>query len=207
MIVHDHDQNSPEWFASRLGLPTASSASKLITSAGAPSKSMEGYAEKLGADLFAGKDIESWEGNAFTERGHEIEAEARSWLSFDRDIEITECGFCTDVLSRYGCSPDGRIEADNGLAEIKCLPRQHMKALLYWHTKKKPPTDYLAQVHMQMLVMNADYCLLCYYHPDLPKAIIRIERDSKMDDALKTQITACIQHRDSVLSTLKEIAA
>ena len=205
MIIHAHEQNTNEWFAARLGLPTASSASKLITSTGVMSKSLGGYAEKLAADKFAGKDIDAWEGNAYTERGHEIEAEARSWLAFERDIEITDVGFCTDNKNQYGASPDGLIEEDNGLVEIKCLPKNHMKALLYWHTKKKPPPDYLQQVHMQMFVTDSDYCLLTYYHPDLPKAVIRIEREYRFDIELEKQISVCIERRDEVLEILQEL--
>lgn len=207
MRIHDHEQNTPEWHAARLAIPTASSASKLITSAGAPSKSMQAYAEKLAADKFAGKDIDGWEGNQYTERGHEIEAEARSWLAFERNIDIQEVGFCTVDDGSYGASPDGIIDDGKGLVEIKCLPKLHMKALLHWHTKKTPPTDYLAQIHMQMLVTGAQYCLLTYYHPDLPKAVIEIERSPAMDAALISQIRACIERRDSTLEALNELAA
>lgn len=207
MKIHDHEQNTPEWMAARLGKPTASSASKLVTSTGAESKSMEAYAEKLACDLFAGKDIEAWEGNAYTERGHEIEPEARSWLEFERNIDIQEFGFCTDDDERYGCSPDGVIASDGGLVEIKCLPKGHLKALLYWNKNGKAPAEYLPQVHMQMLVMNAPYCLLTYYHSDLPRVVIEIERDPAFDAALITQINACIEHRDHTLATLQGMAA
>ena len=207
MIISDHEQNTPEWHAARVGLPTASNANLLITSTGARSKSLEGYASKLAADTFAGKDIDAWEGNRFTERGHEIEAEARNWLAFDRDLDIAQVGFCTDNLSRFGASPDGVIHSDNGLVEIKCLPKGHVKSILYWHEKKKPPPEYLQQIHMQMFVTDSDYCLLCYYHPELPKVVIRVDRESKFDIELDTQLSACIDHRDSVLAQLRAIDA
>ncbi len=115
MIISDHEQNTPEWHAARVGLPTASNANLLITSTGARSKSLEGYASKLAADTFAGKDIDAWEGNRFTERGHEIEAEARNWLAFDRDLDIAQVGFCTDNNSRFGAHLMGSYTQITGL--------------------------------------------------------------------------------------------
>ena len=50
MLIHECDQNTPEWLALRLGMPTASSASKLVSGEGKLSTSMTSYAEKLAAD-------------------------------------------------------------------------------------------------------------------------------------------------------------
>ena len=206
MIQLDHEQNSPEWFASRLGLPTASSASKIITSTGAPSKQIDAYAETLAADKFAGKSIDHWQGNQFTERGHEVEDEAALWYSYERDVELVETGFCTDDLGRYGASPD-RLVKGGGVLEIKCLPKGHMSAILRWHTKRTPEPTYLPQTYMEALVTDAPWVDLLFYHTDLPKAIIRIDRNSEMDKALKAGITSVTSKRDAIIKQLEEMAA
>ena len=40
MIILDHEQGTEEWFAARLGKPSASNFSKLITATGKPSSSL-----------------------------------------------------------------------------------------------------------------------------------------------------------------------
>lgn len=202
MIVHNHEQNSPEWFASRLAIPTASSASRLITSTGAASKSIDGYAEELAIELYTGAPANDWSGNQYTEFGHEMEAESAAWYSFERGVDLVETGFITDDLGRYGCSPD-RLVGDDGTVELKNLPKKHIAALLYWAKNKRPPTDKLAQCHMQMLVTDRAWCDLVYYSNTLPRLVCRIERDAKMDDALKEQITVCLQKRDDIVKTLE----
>ena len=55
MKTHDVEQGSKEWHELRSGMPTASGFSKILTSKGDPSKSMEGYANSLAAEQFSGK--------------------------------------------------------------------------------------------------------------------------------------------------------
>ena len=50
MIILDHEQGSEEWLAARLGKPSASSFSKLITQTGKPSSSADGYINELIAE-------------------------------------------------------------------------------------------------------------------------------------------------------------
>lgn len=202
MIVHDVEQGSEEWHGLRAGMPTASEFSKLITSTGEPSKSMLAYAQKLAGDTYAGKDIDAWEGNKYTERGHEIEHEARLAYAM-RGKEIDEVGFCTDDQVLWGCSPDGMVEGEMGLLEIKCLPKKHIGVLLYWDKHKKTPPDYIAQTQGQMLITGAEWCDLMFYHPELPSLVIRQEPDKKIQQGLIDQRDACLEERERVLKILE----
>lgn len=202
MIIHDHEQNTLEWLASRLGIPTASRAKDLLTSTGSPSKSVDRYAEELAIELYTGAPSNSFQGNAHTEFGNEMEPKSRAWYAFERDVDPVSVGFITDDLRRFGCSPDDLI-GDSGLAEYKNLPVGHVKVLLYWAKNNKPPTDYIMQCHMQMLVTDRAWCDLVYYSETLPRLICRIERDANIDDALKQQITVCLQKRDEILAILE----
>lgn len=206
MKIHECEQGTDEWLKLRSGIPTASSAKDLITTKPDLSKSISRYAEELAADSYAGQPVDAWSGNAFTERGHELEPEARSWYEFERSVDVESIGFCTDDLVRYGCSPDGLV-GDDGLLEIKCAPKKHTTNLLYAHKNKKPPTDYLAQCHMQMLVTDRSWCDLLMYHPLLPKVVIRIDRDPVFDATLIQAINSCILKRDEIIKSLQEIAA
>ncbi len=81
MIIHPVEQNTDDWVKLRAGLPTASSFKSIITSQGLPSKSLPTYAAKLAADKYAGEPLDSFEGNVWTERGHELESDARDLYS------------------------------------------------------------------------------------------------------------------------------
>lgn len=202
MIIHHVEQNTDEWLALRAGKPTASEFSKLITSTGAPSKSLQGYAETLAGELYAGKPLNLWEGNQFTERGHEVEDEARLAYEMRTGATVEQVGFVTDDLVMYGCSPDGVVKG-GGLVEIKCLPRKHISVLLYWKKHGRCPPDYIQQTQGQMLVTGESWCDIVFYQPDLPMLVIREEPDPDVRIGLKAQLTACLAARDEVLKTLE----
>lgn len=204
MIIHDIEQNTDEWMALRAGKPTASEFSKLITSTGTPSKSMEAYAEQLAGELFAKEPLDRWEGNKYTDRGHEVEDEAVLAYELLTGQDTSKVGFITDTLQQYGCSPD-RLVGDRGMLEIKCLPKLHIKAIRYWKKFGRIPTDYVQQTQGQMMIAERDWCDLFFYHAKLPKVIIRCTPDEKIVIPLKSQLRACIIERNLVLEELNSI--
>ena len=202
MIVHDVEQRSDEWFALRAGMPTASEFSKLVTSTGEPSKSMKDYAELLAAEKYAGRPLSSFSGNASTQRGVEMEAEAI--MAYELAYhEVEPVGFVTDDLQRYGCSPDGLVGAD-GLVEIKCLEtKAHVKALLYFAKHQKTLPKYIAQTQGQIFICEREWCDSLFYHPHLPMLVIRQFPDPDFVRGLKIQLAAVIQDRDEVFRQIK----
>ena len=202
MIIHDVAQNTDEWLFLRAGKPTASKFTMLITSAGEPSKSMKKYAEELGGELFAGKPLDAWEGNIYTDRGHEVEDEARLYYSMLTGEETEQVGFVTDDLEQYGCSPDAFV-GDTGMLEIKCLPKLHIEAIRCCKKTGKIPTKFVQQVQGQMFIAERVWCDLLFYHQDLPKVIIRVTPDEKIIAGLKAQLTACLAERNIVLNELR----
>lgn len=208
MIIHDCLQGSPEWFALRAGLPTSSEFSKLITSTGELSKTLPTYAITLAGEKYAGKPLDAFEGNSYTDRGTLLEPDARSSYSFLHDYLVTEVGFVTDNDCRLGCSPDGFINgltAGDGLVEFKCLKAEnHIKALLYYKKHKKCPPDYVQQTQGQMLVCEREWCDLFFYHPDLPPLTIRQGRDEKLQTLLLSAVDQVISEREKILADIKE---
>jgi len=204
MIIHNVEQGSEDWFALRAGMPTGSMAKKLVTSQGKESKSMAEYAIELAGDLYAGEPLDAFEGNAWTERGTELEDSARSLYEMVYDCEIKEVGFCTDDKGLYGASPDGLIN-DDGMAEFKCLKAtNHIKAIMYHKKNSKAPTDYISQVQMQLFVTQRKWCDLTFFHPSLPELIIRIKPDLEFHSVLKAQLKAVIKERDNIIKLLNE---
>src|SRR3990167_8260073 len=91
MIIIDCIQNSPEWFAEKIGKPSASNASKILTNDGKPSKQREGYLYELVAERITGKQEETYK-NINMLIGNEREAESREAFEFMHKIEVKQAG-------------------------------------------------------------------------------------------------------------------
>lgn len=202
MIIHDVVQGEEAWFALRAGKPTASEASKLVTSTGKESKQTVDYAYQLAGELYAGKPLDRWEGNAATDRGKELEGTAMVTYELNNCIYVERVGFCTVEDGSYGCSPDGITE--EGLVEVKCLSaKNHVKNMVYYNKHKKLASDYIPQVQMQLLVCNKKWCDVVFYHPELPMLTIRQRPMPEVMVPLVTQIERCLKLRDEALKIIE----
>lgn len=202
-INYEIVQNEPEWFAAKVGKPSASNASRMITSTGTPSKSTKGYAQELAGELYAGKSLSSWAGSAATEFGKETEDEARLAYEMMTDVSVQQIGIIEDDLQRYLISPDGLV-GNNGLVEIKCKPKHHLTTLIYYKKNGKIPTDYIAQLQMQLSVSGREWVDLFYYSKDLPCLTVRVYPDMDIIKPLQNQLALVLAERDKILKILME---
>ena len=185
MITVDCVQGTPEWFAARCGIPSASNFDKIVTSAGAPSKQAEKYMYQLAAERVTGRTEESYN-NAAMERGKEMETEARSLYELIKDAKVEQVGVCyPNEKKLIACSPDGLVGTD-GLIEIKC-PMAY--ASVEYILNGKLPTDYVQQVQGQMLVTGRKWVDFVSYYPGLKPMVVRVDRDERfllaLDGTLK----------------------
>lgn len=203
MIIHDVIQGSPEWKLARLGKPTASEFSRLITSTGERSKSLEGYAREMASEMYAGKTLHDFDGNSWMDRGKDLEAEAIALYEFTNDVTAQRVGFCTDDEQRYGCSPDALIGDDGGL-ETKCLKAErHLEAMTYHAKHGKCPSGYVQQVQGGLFVTGRKWWDLCFFNPDLPPLVIRHTPDPVIFAALEKALADVLAERDAALSILR----
>jgi hypothetical protein len=151
MIIIDCEQGTEEWFKARLGIPSASNFNKIITPAKLePSRSADGYINKLVAEWLTGKPEETFQSEAMA-NGVITEEEARDFYAFKFDSDIKQVGFCLEDAKRFGCSPDGLIGDDGGL-EIKCpTAGVHLGYLL----ANKVPLEYKLQVIGSLLTTRS----------------------------------------------------
>lgn len=178
MIVHDIQQGTPEWFAARLGLPTASCFDRIITPTGKASTQADAYANTLVAEWLTGQPG-GMEPTPWMQRGTEVEPEARAFYEMDRGEPVAQVGFITTDDRRAGCSPDGLVGSD-GMLEIKVpSPAVHVEYLINGNL----PAKYKPQVQGQLYVAECDWADFLSYHPDMPPVIVRVERD---EDFIKT---------------------
>lgn len=176
-----HEQGSPEWFAARAGLFTASNFDKVISPTGLQSKQVDAYTSELLAEVMVDGKVNIFEGNAYTERGNELEPQAADMYSFLNDVELQTCGFVIADDGFYGASPD-RLVGEDGLLEIKCpAPHNHVANML----ANKVDSKYIPQLQGQLLCTGRKWVDWMSYHPELPPVIIRVERDEPYIASLK----------------------
>lgn len=183
MQIIDCEQNSPEWFAARAGLVTASNF-KTVTAngrGGAESKTRRSYMNRLAAEIITGEPLETFS-NRHTERGHALEPEARDYYAFLTDCAPATVGFIRN--GQKGCSPDSLI-GDDGLLEIKT---QRGDLLIETLLADQFPSEHKAQVQGQLWICEREWCDLLVYWPGLPPFIKRAYREpgyiSQLADAV-----------------------
>ena len=192
---YDLQQGSDEWLLVRLGIPTASEFSSIM--AKGQGKTRATYMRKLIGEVLTDKPSTYFE-STHTERGHEMEPEARSLYELLHDVDATRVGFV-----RAGCvgaSPDSLI-GDDGLLEIKTrLPHLQIEVL----QSGKVPSENVAQLQGQLWVADRQWVDYMSYWPALKPFIRRVERDAAYIDRLENEVGAFI---DEMHAVLKEVRA
>lgn len=182
LTVYDCEQGSEDWFRARMGIPTASEfGTVLAPRAGSEGKMRRTYLHKLAGEIITGQPMERY-GNAHMERGHEMEAEARSLYAFMSDADPTQIGFLRN--GQKGCSPDSLI-GDAGMLEIKTkLPHLLIDCIL----KDDFPAEHKAQCQGALWVAEREWVDIAVYWPRMPLFVKRAYRDeeyiSKLSDAI-----------------------
>jgi hypothetical protein len=170
--IIDCEQGTPEWFAARLGLPTASEFSTVMAKGkdGGKSLTRKTYMLKLAGEILTGEPMESYT-NVHMERGKEQEAEAREAYELMKDVDCEQVGFI--VNGDKGCSPDSLIGSDGALEIKTALPHIQVERLL----KGELPAEHRAQVQGVMWVAERQWLDFVSYCPRLPLLIVRVPRD------------------------------
>ena len=188
MIILDMEQGSDEWLAARLGRPSASMFSKLITTKGKPSTQAGGYINKLAGERLSGES-EAFYTNEHMVRGTELEPEAREAYEFISGNNVLEVGFVVDPSFEYGCSPDGLIGTDGGI-EIKCPAATTM--MKYYQDSEELVKAYYQQIQGCMWVTKRDWWDAFAYHPKMKHVLVRVPRDDTFIAKLAVEVEAAV---------------
>jgi len=174
VIVHDMEQGTPEWFAVRRGLPTASMFGTILAKGkgGGESLTRRTYLYKLAGEIITDEPMDSFS-NHHMERGHSMEDEARLYYAFFTNTEVDQVGFITN--GPKGCSPDSLIGL-NGMLEIKTKLPHLMIGVL---ESGEFPSDHRAQCQGQLWVAEREWVDLICYWPKMPPFIKRAYRDEE----------------------------
>lgn len=195
MQVVECDQGTPEWFAARAGIPTASMFATVLATGkgGAESKTRATYMRKLAGEVITGEPMESYS-NEHMERGKVMESEARDLYAFERNVTPEQIGFIRS--GEKGCSPDSLIGAA-GMCEVKTkLPHLQIEVL----ERGTLPPEHKAQCQGNLWVAEREWIDFVSYWPRMPLFVCRVYRDeeyirglSDAVDAFNDELAALVQ--------------
>lgn len=179
MQVFNCEQGSPEWFACRAGIPTASKFSTVM--AKGEGKTRAEYMRKLAGELLTGEPAEQFS-NTHTDRGNAMEDEARQTYAFICDAEIERVGFIRN--GNRGASPDSLVGTAGGLEIKTALPHIQIDRL----ERDRLPPEHKAQVHGNIWLAEREWWDFVSYWPRLPILTVRVYRDEEYIKTLADEI-------------------
>lgn len=199
-VIHDCIQGSESWERLRIGIPTSSSFDKIITPLGKPSKSWEKYAYFLIAERFLDRKINTYKSDAM-ENGKIIEEDAAADYELQTGNDTQIVGFVTNDAGTIGASPD-RLVGDEGLLEVKCpMPQTQMEYLI----TGKIDREYWPQLQGQLFITGRKWVDIISFNPELPRSIIRVERDVEFIACLESLLGEFNAFLDQVTSKIQEM--
>lgn len=199
-------QGSPEWFAIRCGLATASRFSDVLAKIKTgEAASRRNYRAQLVCERLTGVPAEAFESSAM-KWGTETEPFARAaYEAFSGEL-VEQVAFIKHEKLATGASPDGLI-GDDGLLEIKCPnTATHIDTLL-----KGMSADHNPQVQGQLWITGRQWVEFVSFDPRLPGRlqlhIQRVPRDQPYIDNLEKEIALFLFEVDSLVAELEKVAA
>jgi hypothetical protein len=201
MIILDKIvQNSPEWFAEKLGKPSSSDFKKIHTSTGKRSSQRKAYMYKLAGERISGKREETYR-SANMGMGNEREDQSRKIYEFYNDVEVEEIGLVyRNEDKKYLCSPDGIINREYGLEMKNVIQKTQIKRLI----DGKLPTEYFPQVQGSLLITGYKRWDFLSYCPLMPELILTVKRDEKYIKQLEVALDIFVLELDSLVADIKE---
>lgn len=190
----DCEQNSPEWYAARLGIPTASEFSSVM--AKGEGKTRLAYMRKLAGEIITGEPAEGYT-NSVMERGKAMEPEARATYEFITNNPVTLVGFARN--GRAGCSPDGLLYP-HGVLELK-TKAPHV--LIECIERNELPPEHKAQVQGALWITERDWCDFAAYWPGFPLFRVRVGRDEKYIAALVDEVARFNEELDAMVERVR----
>lgn len=210
MKVIDFPQGSAEWFAARAGKVTASRIADVLAKgrSGAPSATRAAYMGELIAETLTGQPANAFQGNADTDRGIELEPQARAVYEIAKGAMVSSVGLVIHPrIERSGASPDGLADAD-GLLEIKC-PRTHTH--IEYLLGGSAPAKYVPQMAWQAACTERAWVDFVSYCPAMPEDlrlfVVRYEPPMAYLKEIEAAVVEFLAEMDAKLVQLAKLRA
>lgn len=170
LITLDCEQGTEEWLTARLGIPTATGISNIVTPAGNKSAGYNAYLAELVAESIEGLG-ETFKSDSM-ERGNRLEPQARMAYEFETSNDVIQVGgVYLNSDKDLMISPDGLLPKLKKGLEIKCPKmKTHIKYLL----EGGVPTEYIIQVQSALWVTGYETWDFVSYCPEYQKQTLYI---------------------------------
>lgn len=197
MQIVDCAQGSEDWFAARMGIPTASEFKTIIAvnKDAKDKKTRTAYMRKLAGEVVTGLPMESYS-NGDMERGKLMEDEARDLYALLQNVDPMRVGFIKNHGA--GCSPDSLIEENGGLEIKSALPHIQIERMEIGEL----PTEHRAQVQGNIWLAEREWWDFASYCPRLPLFVKRIYRD---DGYIATLAGAVTQFNEELAAMIERV--
>ena len=186
--VIECEQRSPEWFATRAGLLTATGAAAMLSKPKKNGDETAGRSElrlRLALETLRGAPLDDDPYVSYDmRRGRALEPEALGAYEAVTGEIVTTVGFLRHTELPIGCSPDGIVGDFDGGLELKCPKFTTHDEYL---KKGTVPSEYVAQVTHSLFVTGLpwwDFCSYCPYHIGAARLFrVRVLRNDALMDA------------------------
>lgn len=196
LITLDCEQGTEEWLVARLGIPTATGVSNIVTPTGKKSSSWTAYLAELIAENIEGLGDDSFKSGDM-QRGNQLEPKARMAYEFETGNDVIQVGgVYRNADKDMMISPDGLIPEKRKGLEIKCPKmKTHIKYLL----EGGVPSEYVIQVQVALWVTGYETWDFVSYCPEYQKQTLYIHTAQRDPVLMK----AFDQYIPQFLKTLK----
>lgn len=199
MQIINCEQGSPEWFAERCGLATASEFSSIL--AKGQGKTRASYLRKIVAERLTGVPAEHFK-NGYMDRGHEYEPLARAEYEYRREVTIETIGLIKHDHIDVACSPDGLVGNDGGVEIKSVIPTTQVETILGGCV----PSEHKAQVQGNIWISGRKWWDFVSFCPEMPPElrlfVVRCEPDRKYIETLSEEVC---RFNEEVVSTIELI--
>jgi putative phage-type endonuclease len=199
------EQRTPEWFAKRLGLVTASRIADVMAKVKTgTAASRSGYMTQLVTERLTGQPTEGYQ-SAAMEWGIEQEGAARAAYEARTGVLVDEVDFVRHPILEAGASPDGLVGED-GCIEIKC---PNTATMLEYIEDRSVPRKYLLQIQWQLACTGRNWCDFVAYDPRLPEhlqlLVIRVPRDEEVIEQIAAEVGRFVTELRDRVEHLREL--
>ena len=209
MIILDCEQYSEEHIDARLGIPTASQYSRIITATGKPSASAQEYMYELAREAITRQPTQKYQ-SFDMEEGHRKEPLARNYFEYIHDIDVRQVGLIyKDEQKRFAASPDGLLDG-SGL-EIFCPKFATHMVNVNDPKNAVKRAGKIQQIQGSLLISGFDYWWFCSYWPpeDKPavdQVVFKVHRDEEFISKLEAELDRFTIELASVVKKLRELS-
>jgi len=207
-IILNVEQGSPEWFAARCGIVTASRLSDVAGTKKVKGQTVENaaraqYRMEIMCEILTGQPYPQYVSKEM-QWGLDQEPFARAAYEMQRDVLVERVGFVLHPqIPRFGCSPDGFV-GERGLLQIKC---PNTNTHLNWLLDGVVPMEHYPQMIAELSCNpDRDWCDFVSFDPRLPEHLqLFVRRFERHDDLITAVNTEVLHFNDEVDEEIRRL--